>query len=1178
MSLKKPSDLFKRDDAFDNSSEGQSDGLQPNSDAYNQYSETFDNYKRNLNQIQVASVASGNFSGTLEEYNENIQRVNILSEQVDNIQSQVKTLLSKEDLDRAMMAQLMLVDQNFAEIQTKIDKLNSYQVNKIRSEIKELGESVYKIVENDIPKYRKMLRESEVSFDERVGKLEYVVDESIERVNDSVADRLDGFSEEIGKIQENTDQVREDAEKLASNVKDSLFDTSEKLTERFNDLQINSHRAKVELDNFLQLDLERERDRQEQIKDFDASLREYRTEKDELDKKVLSLEEEISRNEELIGKYNEDFKVNLLIVNEDLKTAVGKINEDISSKNDTLAEEIQTLKESLAEFEKKQTLLNEEIGVDLTDVSKDPLTPLDKQFVTLQDLQKHYRLFLNRVQLQLESLGGGGIEDAPKDGSVYVRTRQSWKTLSQVGVQTFQEINVNERVAIGTCGDQYSEDFVVCGDQRVTGTLSIGTSSIILDPEQGIIFGVETIELGAIGSANTVLISRTDDGIINFTDTDGTEASVGIGTSVNVHTSGIITATHVHGGSAAFDGNVTIGGTLTYDDVRNVDSIGIITARKDVIVGGGISAVGVVTASAFIGDGSQLTGIDATSLKDDNGVIKVQANTDGAVVTGILTANHAIGTPGGGFKSGAFTISSSDFTKDSINELNFILGKLVPTAPDTLNGLSVSLTGTQGTAYLCQGFTPTNNTGGSAPSAGSAYTRNTDSTITSNYINDVGPGDNGTVVGNINGSSVGSIAFDTNTNNGTDGGVQVADNKDASQSTRNAGITAAFYQVYDVRFINASSPDGYNKASFTHGSATSGEVFWYEDPSTVSAPIISFGSVNTPNTGSHIVAYSSGVPHYTESTNNNFTYTLSVENASGDMYSRSDYKLLNSDGATTGFANPGHKYYTNFTGGTHPPARNFGVGTPATTTITNTPRNIHNTITSNHFTRYDATTPYGSHNNQRVSFSTSVNIMGTTATTSQIDEDNILISSLGTGSGNATRVDAGSSGDNPTPVHTIWNASSSVPTHEAVVRGGTLRHDQTNYAAYLPIGPDYSTGRSGTQYFQIELIRSNVSEFNISYTGSAAGCFVCMPDNSAWTTSLSGTNGWADMFQAYRGSGIPTSAEPGCSSGGVMDNNGGTFTCVFGTESSSNDSNNRILIRWKLTSGQSITAMSFSAT
>ena len=208
--------------------------------------------------------------------------------------------------------------------------------------------------------------------------------------------------------------------------------------------------------------------------------------------------------------------------------------------------------------------------------------------------------------------------------------------------------------------------------------------------------------------------------------------------------------------------------------------------------------------------------------------------------------------------------------------------------------------------------------------------------------------------------------------------------------------------------------------------------------------------------------------------------------------------------------------------------------------------------------------------------------MGTTARTNTIDEDNILITSLGTGSGNATRVNAGSTGDNPSPVFTAWGGGSagSIATYEATVRGGTLRHDQTDYSdgSYLPVGTDYSGSRSGTQYFQIELIRSNVSEFRISYTGSAAGCFVCMPQNSAWTTSLSGVNGWADMFQAYKGSGIPTSSEPGCSSGGLMDNNGGTFTCVFGTESSSNDTGNRILIRWKLTSGQSITAMSFTST
>lgn len=38
----------------------------------------------------------------------------------------------------------------------------------------------------------------------------------------------------------------------------------------------------------------------------------------------------------------------------------------------------------------------------------DPLTPLDQKFVTFEDLQKHYGLFLSRIQQQLSTLGGGG--------------------------------------------------------------------------------------------------------------------------------------------------------------------------------------------------------------------------------------------------------------------------------------------------------------------------------------------------------------------------------------------------------------------------------------------------------------------------------------------------------------------------------------------------------------------------------------------------------------------------------------------------------------------------------------------------------------------------------------------------------------------------------------------------
>ena len=97
-----------------------------------------------------------------------------------------------------------------------------------------------------------------------------------------------------------------------------------------------------------------------------------------------------------------------------------------------------------------------------------------------------------------------------------------------------------------------------------------------------------------------------------------------------------------------------------------------------------------------------------------------------------------------------------------------------------------------------------------------------------------------------------------------------------------------------------------------------------------------------------------------------------------------------------------------------------------------------------------------------------------------------------------------------------------------------------------------------------------------SVSGSYAGCFVCLPENSTWTTGLSNTNGWADMFDLYAGAGNPNNTDNGCAFGTAMSGGSGTFTCVFGEESSSNG-NNKILVRFKLTSGQSITNIKFQA-
>ena len=102
---------------------------------------------------------------------------------------------------------------------------------------------------------------------------------------------------------------------------------------------------------------------------------------------------------------------------------------------------------------------------------------------------------------------------------------------------------------------------------------------------------------------------------------DGTQTGIG---TVGITTTG--TTFHVDRATqeitfvsdAKFNGTVGIAGTLTYEDVTNIDSVGIITARSGLIVGSGVTlnatgviATGVITASSFSGDGSALSNLPA---------------------------------------------------------------------------------------------------------------------------------------------------------------------------------------------------------------------------------------------------------------------------------------------------------------------------------------------------------------------------------------------------------------------------------------------------------------------------------------------------------------------------------------------------------------------------------------
>lgn len=179
-------------------------------------------------------------------------------------------------------------------------------------------------------------------------------------------------------------------------------------------------------------------------------------------------------------------------------------------------------------------------------------------------------------------------------------------------------------------------DAYISGNTRVVGILSVGSGTITIDGDNGII-GVGTVTLtetqvsqlddltgedgnfsGNVSVAGTVTaIAYYGDGstLDNIVSDVVEDTSPQLGGNLDLNGNDITGTGNIDiTGNITLDGNVTIGGTLTYEDVTNIDSIGIITARKGIIVssGYGISSPNIVATAVTFGgvtyptsDGSQ---------------------------------------------------------------------------------------------------------------------------------------------------------------------------------------------------------------------------------------------------------------------------------------------------------------------------------------------------------------------------------------------------------------------------------------------------------------------------------------------------------------------------------------------------------------------------------------------
>jgi len=415
-----------------------------------------------------------------------------------------------------------------------------------------------------------------------------------------------------------------------------------------------------------------------------------------------------------------------------------------------------------------------------------------------------------------------------------------------------------------------------------------------------------------------------------------------------------------------------------------------------------------------------------------------------------------------------------------------------------------------------------------------------------------------------------------------------------------------FYQVFTAKITKALSAysAGLTAQRLEHSATGNTNYVHVLKDDITATPTTAIGTVAEGTAGTK--QYVSGIPYYdagsptvtvTGTTIANFTgqayqdttsphevdNDTNQESTSGDVITNSNFTYANVDGSTTMLSSG-------------IPKSDIGVGSAYTigaVTVPITGSSVKSVKTIK--ARSKNANGTGSYN------SSSTKIQVYTASVSGLDNEagGITVSdSLGNGSthtDDALRIEGfGSSSDTPsfnsaTNYYTAnaWSGAETVAgTTEAISRFGTIKHFTTNLSSgYLPAGPNLTSGRDGgqAQYYTFAFRRTPVSQFSITMSGTVSGMFIAMPgtgiDNS------SGSDGWLDCSTQYNGSGQPGSGAGGNGSDGcaktggdrVIDNtaySGKTFTFTLGTESLANSTGNTCLVRIKLNSGDSVTALS----
>lgn len=198
----------------------------------------------------------------------------------------------------------------------------------------------------------------------------------------------------------------------------------------------------------------------------------------------------------------------------ELTEKVENINENIL--NEDLLSNFKKLSEAQSH---KKSISEAQLGLfggDTEENNDDPLTPLDQDFVTHEDLAKHYKTFIQRVQHQMSTIGGGGETKLRKLDDVDRSTIADNKYLkynAATGKFVFSTVTSSDQIASHIVGTTLvtTSSYTASEDDHYIGVNYSGTCTITLP--SGISNGEQLVIKDESGSASTnpIVVSGTVD-------------------------------------------------------------------------------------------------------------------------------------------------------------------------------------------------------------------------------------------------------------------------------------------------------------------------------------------------------------------------------------------------------------------------------------------------------------------------------------------------------------------------------------------------------------------------------------------------------------------------------------------------------------------------------------------